>query len=216
MSGACPFCGAAFEGDPPVCVSCGKSLLKPCPFCAEEIPVHAQECRWCASNLASPVGEAVRAPTRAGRGGDRLLVQERGIAAIVTLGFLTCGFYAFYVLHQQMREIQGHLGGLRRLEPTRDLILSIVAHVATLGMAPFWIYYVMVVYPRAYQEACLEEEMPCRDVLTPCLLVAVMSSSLFCFALLVPVWVISVAVLQNELNQHWRLHRRVTARAWAV
>jgi len=142
-------------------------------------------------------------PARAGG------AQERGIAAIVMLGFLTCGFYAFYVLFQQMRDIQGHHGGGRRLDPTRDLVLSIVTHVATLGIAPFWIYYVMVVYPRAYQEACLEEEMPCRDVLTPCLLVAVMSSSIFCLALIVPVWIISVAILQNELNQHWRLHRRV-------
>jgi len=202
MSGACAFCGAVLEGDPRVCPSCGEALLKTCPFCAEDTPTHSKICRSCRSDLASPVGERVYIPKRAVEG------EERGIAAIVMIGFLTCGLYAFYILHQQMREIQQHRGGGRRLDPARDLVLSIVTHVATLGIAPFWIYYVMVVYPRAYQEACLEEEMPCRDVLTPCLLVAVMSSSLFCLSLVVPVWVISVAILQNELNQHWRLHQR--------
>src|SRR6266850_1842568 len=167
---SCPSCGAEFE-----------ETIRTCPFCFEEIMAIARVCRWCKSDLASPTGEEAKEDPP---GPPRGAVTERGLAAIVALGLLTCGLYAFYVLHEQMREIQAHAGPRGRgLEPTRDLVLSIVTHFGTLGIFPFWIYYVMYVYTRAYQENCVAEEIPCRDVLTPCVLLAVMSASLLCVSL---------------------------------
>jgi len=209
VSRACPSCGTEIDETARLCPSCGATVIKSCPFCSEEILAIARLCRWCKSDLASPTGEDARAQSP---GPPRAPVTERGIAAIVALGLLTCGMYAFYVLHEQMREIQGHAGGRPRgLEPTRDLVLSIVTHFATLGIFPFWIYYVMYTYARAYQETCVAEEIPCRDVLTPCVLLAVMSTSILCLSLAIPLWVFGVAVLQNELNHHARLHRELAA-----
>ena len=207
MTRVCPLCTAEIDEAARLCPSCGGTVLRPCPFCAEDVLVSARICRWCKSDLASPTGEDTKVATP-----GLTTVTERGITGIVALGLLTCGLYAFYVLHEQMRDIQAHAGGRARgLEPTRDLILSIATHFATLGIFPFWIYYVMYVYSRAYQETCVAEEMPCRDVLTPCVLLAVMSTSLCFISLAIPVWIIAVAVLQHELNHHARLHRELRA-----
>ncbi|HEU4339673.1 MAG TPA: zinc ribbon domain-containing protein [Planctomycetota bacterium] len=209
MTRACPFCAAEIEDVARLCPSCGGTVLKACPFCDEDVLASARVCRWCKSNLASPTGEGpAPAPPPP-------QLTERGITAIVGLGLLTCGMYAFYVLHEQMREVQAHAGGKARgLEPTRDLVLSIATHVATLGMFPFWIYYVMFVYARAFQETCVAEEIPCRDLVTPTVMLAVMTTSLLCVSLVIPVWIFAVAVFQNELNKHVRLHREVAALAF--
>lgn len=207
MTRACPFCTAEIEEVARLCPQCGGTVLRACPFCGEDVLASARLCRWCKSDLASPTGEDTKDAFP-----GHTQVTERGITAIVGLGLLTCGLYAFYVLHEQMRDIQAHAGGRARgLEPTRDLILAIATHFGTLGIFPIWIYYVMYVYPRALQETCVAEEMPCRDVLTPCVLLAVMSTSILCVSLAIPVWIIAVAVLQNELNHHARLHRGLAA-----
>jgi hypothetical protein len=205
----CPHCGAEIDEVARLCTACGAVVLKPCPFCREEIVALARVCKWCASDVTTATGEPPAAPLALPSQAE---ISERGIAATIALGLLTCGFYAFYVLYEQMRDIEAHSGGRARgLDPTRDLVLSIVTHFGTLGMFPFWIYYVTYVYARAYQETCVAEEMPCRDVLTPCVLLAVMSTSLLCLSLAVPVWIFAVAVLQHELNQHVRLHRSLSA-----
>lgn len=205
MTRPCPYCATDIEETARLCPSCGATVIQTCPFCSEEILALARVCRWCKSDLTSKTGEGIEPPLPAA-------FEERGIAAIIALGLLTCGVYAFYVLHQQMREIHAHAGTRARgLEPTRDLVLSIATHVGTLGIFPFWIYYVMYVYGRAYQETCVAEEIPCRDVLTPCVLLAVMSTSLLCFSLAIPVWVFAIAVFQNEINHHARLHRELVA-----
>ena len=206
MSRACPFCATEIDEAARLCPSCGGTVLKACPFCAEDVIAQARVCKWCQSDLTTPTGDA---PPRPAPGTP---ISERGIAATLTLSLLTCGLYGFYVLYEQMREIQAHAGGRARgLEPTRDLVLSIVSHFATLGICPIWIYYVMYAYPRAYQEACVAEEIPCRDVLTSCVLLSVMSASLLCVSIAIPLWVIAVAILQHELNQHVRLHRELGA-----
>ena len=206
MTRACPSCAAEIDEAARLCPSCGGTVLKACPFCAEDILAQSRVCKWCKSDLTTPTGEI---PPRPPAGSA---IAERGIAATVTLSLLTCGLYGFYVLFEQMREIQAHAGGRARgLEPTRDLVLSIVTHIATLGICPFWIYYVMYAYPRAHQETCVAEEIPCRDVLTPCVLLAVLSASLPCVFLFVPLWVFAVALIQHELNQHVRLHRELGA-----
>ena len=208
MTRACPSCAAEIEEAARLCPACGATVLVSCPFCAEEILALARVCKWCRSDLTTKTGEPVPVPDPA----TAHVFEERGIAAIVTLGLLTCGFYAFYVLHEQMKEIQAHAGPRARgLDPTRDIALALATHLGTLGIFPFWIYYVMYAYTRAHQEACLAEEIPCRDVLTPCVLMAVMSTSLLCLSLAIPVWIFSIAVLQNELNHHVRLHRELGA-----
>ncbi|HEY3492422.1 MAG TPA: hypothetical protein VGK43_05690 [Solirubrobacterales bacterium] len=207
MTRACPSCASDVDEAARLCPSCGATVLIACPFCAEEIVALAKYCRWCKSDLNSRTGEPPAVPDPASA-----VVSERGIAALITMGLLTCGFYAFYVLHEQMKEIQALAGPRGRgLDPTRDLALAIASHFGTLGIFPFWIYYVMYAYTRAYQEACVAEEIPCRDVLTPCVLMAVMSTSLLCLSLAVPVWIFSIAVLQNELNHHVRLRRELGA-----
>src|SRR5262245_44989956 len=205
----CPHCGAEIPEIARLGPSCGETVLTPCPFCAEPILVRSVICAWCHSDVTSPTGTpkawlAPAAPAGA--------MTERGVAATIAIGLLTCGLYAFYVLHEQMVEIRAHSGGRARgIDPTRDLVLSIVTHFGTLGIFPFWIYYVLYAYPRAHQENCVAEEIPCRDVLTPCVLLAVMSSTLLCVSLAIPLWVFAVAVLQHELNQHVRLHRELGA-----
>lgn len=207
MTRACPSCGTELDDAARVCTSCGGTVLRSCPFCSEEILAVARVCKWCRSDVMSPTGEGTPA-----LGSAPFYVTERGITAIVVLGLITCGLYAFYVLHEQMKEIQAHAGERARgLDPTRDLVLSIATHFGTLGILPFWVYYVMYVYPRAYQENCVAEEIPCRDVLTPCVLLAVMATSLLCLSLAIPIWIFAVAVLQNELNHHARLHRELGA-----
>jgi hypothetical protein len=205
MTRRCPYCATDIDEATRICPACRESVLQTCPFCAEEIVALARACPRCTSDLTSKTGETHEPPPPAA-------IEERGIAVIVALGLLTCGLYAFYILYLQMREIHHHAGARARgLEPARDLVLAIATHFGTLGMFPFWIYYVMYVYGRAFQETCVAEEIPCRDVLTPCVLLAVMSTSLLCFSLAVPVWIFAVAVFQNELNHHARLHRDLVA-----
>ncbi len=205
----CPFCAVEIADGARTCPSCGETVLQTCPFCAEEILALTRICGWCKSDLASPTGEAKRAPTPEESRRANSLGEERGLTVVILLGLVTCGVYAFYAMHEQMKEIKAHHPGGRALDPTRDLVLCILTHFATVGLFPFWIYYVMYQYPRAFQESCAQEEFPCRDVLTPCVLLAVLSASLLCLSLAIPVWIFAVALLQNELNHHWRLHRQL-------
>ncbi len=210
-SPACPYCAEEIPAGSRRCGSCGKELVKTCDFCLEEIPALARTCRYCRSDLRSPTGGDPREPGPEERRRAATLGEERGVLVTVLLGFMTFGIHTLVTLHHQMREIAAHQGKGRGLDPNRDILLATLSWVFTLGLAPVGVYYVLYKYPKALQETCLDEEVPCRDVLTPALLLALSGLSLPCIGTFLPLWSVSAALVQNELNQHWIAHRALRA-----
>lgn len=225
-SSACPRCADVVQEGSRRCPACGLELLKACPFCAEDIPAAARACRWCRSDLDSHVGMEIRDPSPLERRRAETVGEERGMLAVLLLGLATLGIHSFFTMHQQLREIAAHEGKPGGPDPGRDTAIAALSWLLTCGLLPAGIYWVLYRYPKALQETCLEEEIPCRDVMTPALLVALGELSVrftllalgagtghpgCCLVVgllaLVPTWPISIAVVQNELNKHWAVHR---------
>jgi hypothetical protein len=103
------------------------------------------------------------------------------------LSFLTCGIYSLIVRYQLGTELNAHA---RRnlLSPGVDVLLALL----TCG---FWLIYADYKYGQTLKEICEEERGYIQDVSVVCLVL-----TLFGFG------IVSVLILQNEANTHWRRH----------
>lgn len=182
----CPYCGTSLAEGVPTCRSCGASLFDSCRQCGAAVSVVARQCPSCGYVLAAPAAPSgvVAAPAARGPVGP-----GRNIALIIILPFLTCGIWAIVSLFQFAGDVNAHRGR-SDLNPLLDVVLSIL----TCGL---WGFYVMYKYPTVLAEMQQEEGLPPSDLALPCLL-------LHFFGL----GIISLAILQSELNKHWELHGR--------
>ncbi len=192
MMKRCPFCAEEIPEESRVCKFCSSTVVKKCPFCAEEIVATARRCRFCSSDLSGGTGEPKAKPTRARQRADSTLGEERGIVVTILLIFVTCGIWGFVVLYKIGDELNRHQGK-NQVNAAMDLLLFFV----TCG---FWGIYLMYKYPRVLQEITVEEEMPVVDVTVPCILLTVFG-----------LYIVALAILQNEMNKHWEAHRTLKA-----
>jgi hypothetical protein len=56
----CPFCKAKADPAAIQCVSCGKTMSRPCPACAETIAANAATCKYC-GEAVPPMKEPAKA-----------------------------------------------------------------------------------------------------------------------------------------------------------
>ncbi|MFN3485131.1 MAG: double zinc ribbon domain-containing protein [Planctomycetota bacterium] len=50
----CPFCGLRTRPREWACRACGRTMVRRCPCCAEEIAVNAHVCKYCDERLLPP------------------------------------------------------------------------------------------------------------------------------------------------------------------
>jgi len=163
--------------------------------CAEDIPVLSQVCPLCksAQNVPQPAPMAPMTPPPPpgplSAGGP--IGAERNIVMILVLWFFTCGIYGLVATYQAGSDLNAHR---RRsdLNPGLDILLGIL----TCGV---WFVYVLYRYADVLKEISTEEGGPVQDVTTPCLVLQI------CKYVGCP-GIISLLVLQNEMNNHWRRH----------
>jgi hypothetical protein len=194
----CPYCAHEFEGGARVCKKCGRALIQRCLACAEDIPVLSQVCPMCKSpqNVPIPAPPALvpQAPAPMPQYGAPV-GEQRNIVLTLVLWFFTCGIYGLIVMYQIATELNAHR---RRndLSPGVDILLGIL----TCGI--WWIFAVYK-YAEMLREISAEEGGPVQDVTTICLVLELLKY-FGCPG------IISVLVLQNELNTHWARHRSVS------
>ncbi|HEX7900253.1 MAG TPA: DUF4234 domain-containing protein [Planctomycetota bacterium] len=177
----CPFCAEDIPEESKVCKFCSSTVVRKCPFCAEEIVANATSCRFCRSAIPA-AGAPASSPVPSGP-----LGAERGVVMSIVLTFLTCGIYGWVWLYKIGDELNSHQG-MGRLKPGVDILLILV----TCGL---WGIYVMYKYPRALQEITQDEKAPVVDLTVPCLILTIFGLQ-----------IVSLAILQSELNKHWEAH----------
>lgn len=181
----CPFCVEDIPAESKVCKFCSSTVVKKCPFCAEEIVATARLCPVCKSAIPdAPSAPAAARPTSP----KGPLGEERSVVTAILLTILTCGIYGFVLLYKVGDELNTH-DGKGRINPGVDLLLAIV----TCGLWGIWLMYH---YPRVLHDITAEEGRPIVDIAVPCLVL-----SIFGFQ------IVSLAILQSELNKHWEAHR---------
>jgi hypothetical protein len=179
----CPFCLQEIPEAAKVCKHCSRTVVKRCPSCSEEIVATAIQCRFCRADLAKPGPIPVTATVVR----DTPCGERRDVLVTLLLMFLTCGIYGLVVLYRMGGEINRHLGR-NELNPGMDLLLTFL----TCG---FWSWYVLYRYPKALQDLIREEGGPATDLVLPCMLFAFFGLG-----------IVSLLILQGELNKHWDLH----------
>lgn len=185
----CPYCKREIPLEARECKFCRQVVVRACPYCAEEIFVTAKVCRYCSSDLSDPPRTAASAPPGMAAGLRALgpVCEERNIVVWVIVTLVTCGIGNFIWLYNMGCDLNGH-GGRERLRPGLDILLTFV----TCGL---WALYVYYTYAKTLQDIVQEEGGRTQnDLPVICLLVG----------FFVPL--VATALIQNELNQHWRAH----------
>jgi hypothetical protein len=185
MTIACPFCKEATPEDAPACPACRARLARPCPYCAEEIPILARRCRLCEEPLGATDGEEPAARLLRGSG---LEVVERDVVRDLVLCLVTLGLYGAVVAHRVARDLNHH-AGREALDPDVDAAL----YVMTLG---FWSAFITWRYLTLFNGLERAEGVPSSDLLGLCTILSVVGLGF-----------VSLLILQDQLNLHWRLHR---------
>ena len=111
---------------------------------------------------------------------------------ILVLWFVTCGIWGLVALYQAGSDLNAHRKRSEELNPGLDIFLGIL----TCGI---WFVYVLYKYAQVLKEITEQEGGPVQDVTTICLVLQI------CKYFGCP-GVVSVLILQNELNVHWRRH----------
>lgn len=186
MDLACPFCKSRNGADALTCASCGARLTKTCPYCCEEIQIVALRCRRCDSLLTE--GGIDGFPTLRLPRGAGLITREPDVVLDLVLCIVSCGLYGALLAWRMGRDLNTH-AGRDELNPELDAVL----YVATFGL---WSIYVAWRYPTLLNRIERTEGVPGSDLMGLCILLGVS-----CIG-----WV-GMVLIQDQLNQHWRLHR---------
>jgi hypothetical protein len=176
----CPFCLQEIPAEAKVCKHCGKTVVKKCPACSGEIVATAKVCRYCNSTMDDKPAPPLRSDAPCG--------ERREVMMTVFLIILTCGLYGLVVQYKIGREINRHQGK-NQINAGMDLLLLFL----TCGL---WGFYMMYKYPSALMEIIQEEGGTPTDLVLPCILFAILG-----------LHVVSLLILQGELNKHWELHQ---------
>lgn len=175
----CPYCLQENTEEAKLCKHCGKDMLRACPSCSAQIVATAKVCRFCSARLdTAPAPDPLR---------DLPCGDRREILLLVVLSVITCGFYLLVLQYRIGREINAHLGK-NRINPGLDVLLTFL----TCG---FWVFYMMYRYPTQLEEMLREEGEAPPDLVLPCLFFTFMG-----------LHVVSLLILQGELNRHWEKH----------
>lgn len=124
-----------------------------------------------------------------GRAGLLSVGETREPVMVVLFGFLTCGFYIWYWLYTVSTEIKNALGR-EDINPAMDLVLSIV----TCGI---YFIYLLYKYPQLIMEMQDRTGRPRNDISMTTLLLGIFGLG-----------IVSVAIIQGELNNIWAASRR--------
>lgn len=186
---ACPYCAHPHDANARVCSSCGRALVQRCLACAEDIPVLSRDCPLCKASQTLPA----LAPPASPAPPIVVVGEERNLVFMLILWFLTCGIWGLVAFYQVGSDINAHR---RRsdLNPGLDILLGIL----TCGA---WFIYAVYCYSQALKEMSQEEGGPVQDVTA----VSTVLESVKYFSGITGI--ISVMILQSELNSHWRRHR---------
>lgn len=108
---SCPFCKAKADPAAVQCASCGKTMSRPCPACAETIAANAATCKYC-GEAVPPAKEAVPMKSHPGI----VFLEERprrtccgaGRSMFWILVLALAGFCAYSVVKTKahLRELQ--------------------------------------------------------------------------------------------------------------
>lgn len=188
---ACPFCKSATPYAEPACTSCGARMVKPCPYCDEEIQILARRCKLCDSDLVE--GGDDSAPAIRTLRGSGQIAEEQNIVMDVVLSVVTCGLYTAYVIYRMGRDLNYH-AGRQEVQPELDAVLYIV----TAYLYGIWVAYRYSTLLNSIERA---ESVPAGDTLVISVVMAVVGMS----------W-IGMLIIQDQMNRHWRLHMERPAR----
>lgn len=180
----CPYCLQEIPEEAKVCKHCSKTVLRSCPACSREIVATAKVCRFCSATVDLPPVQTLRTDAPCG--------ERREIVLSLVLMFLTCGFYGLWLQYKIGDEINRHQGR-NQLNPGLDLLLFFLT-------CSFWGFYMAYKYPKTLEEMIQEEGAPRNDLAVPCLLFTILG-----------LHIVTILILQGELNKHWELHRPASA-----
>lgn len=181
----CPFCRQPIPVEARDCKFCHQHVVRPCPSCGEEVVLTATLCRFCGNDIAAGgSAPASRSPRLAPSGP---LGEERNIATWVVLALFTCGIGFWVWIFSIAGDINRH-ARQERLNPVLDLVLVFL----TCG---FWVVYMNYKYASVLVEIVRDE----GGDISPDLPIMGLVLGFF-----LPI--AGFAVIQHELNNHWRHH----------
>lgn len=196
MPVTCPSCGQPASEGARVCKGCGAALSKRCPHCAEWIAVLAARCPFCAADLAGGPAPVLRTAHAAPAGGISpgagRVGERRELILAFLLTFVTCGIFGLYLMYKIGDELNEHSGS-SGLNPGLDILLGLL----TCGL---WFIYARYRYAETLRDLSVREGGEAQDVTTLCL---VLDIAALCFGFTA---LVSLLVLQNEVNRHWERH----------
>jgi len=181
----CPFCHEPIPVEARECKFCHAKVVRNCPSCGEEVVFTARLCRFCHNDIAGggPASHHRKAPlAAAGPVGE-----DKNIATWVIIALFTCGIGFWVWIFQMAGDVNRHCRQ-ERLNPILDLVLVFL----TCG---FWIIYMNYKYASVIVEMVRDE----GGEISPDLPIMGLVLGFF-----LPI--AGFAVLQHELNNHWRQH----------
>jgi hypothetical protein len=197
---SCSSCGAENQDGVRFCARCGTEMAPGAGSSAGSSWGAGGSTQTPPASAGSPYGGyppsdpyAVPAPgwqgaSASGRAGLFSVGETRDPLMVVLFGFLTCGIYMWFWLYTTSTELKNALGR-EDINPTMDVVLSIV----TCG---FYFIYLLYKYPQLMLEMQDRVGKPRNDISMTSLLLGIFGLG-----------IVSVAIIQSELNAIWATAR---------
>ncbi len=186
----CTNCGQQNADDARSCFNCGQAFTgqsSSTPFTTPGATPYGEPQPQQQPPGTSPWGTpSYGAPMQQRPGGGLTAVGEsRDPIMTIVLAIVTCGIYMYFWIYQTSTEIKNALGGREDINPTLDVVLSIF----TCGL---YIIYLAYRYPQLINELQDRAGQPRNDISTISIILAV-----------VGLWIVSLFMIQTELNKVW-------------